>query len=475
MTHIEAFAPDSSVTASASSPPVGQTHRVVIVGGGAAGLELATRLGDTLGRRKRVDVTLLERTRTHLWKPLLHEVAAGSVAPDEYQVEHAAHARRHNYHYRPGTLVGLDRARRVVKLTEPANLNNRDVVALNDPPFNEISYDTLVIAIGSVSNDFGTPGVIEHAIALETPAHASRFHRRLIDACIRANAQDGPIEPGQLHIAIIGAGATGTELAAGLHRAARALVANGLHRVGFKRDIRIVLIEAAPRILPLFPEPTANAVRSLLEKQGIEVYANRRVAAVRADGVKLVDGEFIASELVVWAAGVKGPAVLSRLDGLEATTRNQLVVNADLSTSRDPDIFALGDCAAAPCQGTGGLVPPRAQAAHQMASHLVKQMERRLDRRRLGPFRYRDYGALVSLGRHATVGNLKGPGSERGVFIKGQVARLMYKSLFAMHEISLHGVFEVAIKRPARRLWQRVTSCGSHPTNLDLIAHRHTP
>jgi NADH dehydrogenase len=392
-----------------------------------------------------------------LWKPLLHEVAAGTVKPSEHEVDYSAHALRHNYRYCPGTLVGLDRVRRLIKLTAPANLNGPEIVPADDAtadnvPVIYVPYDTLVIAIGSVSNDFGTPGATEHAIALETPAHAVRFHRRLVDACSRANSQDGPIKPGQLHVAIVGAGATGTELAAGLHRAARALVANGLRRVDPKRDIRIVLIGAAPRILPLFPEQTANVVRSLLEKQGIEVYTNRRVVELRADGVRLADGEFIASELVVWAAGVKGAAVLAQLGGLETTTRRQLVVNADLSTSRDPDIFALGDCAAAPCRETGGFVPPRAQAAHQMASHLAKQMERRLDRLRLLPFRYRDYGALVSLGRHTTVGNLKGASSERSVFIKGQVARLMYKALYKMHELSLHGAGEVVFKTLARSL-----------------------
>jgi len=450
MSYSAASTPDSIDTRSAPSPQEGKPHRIVIVGGGTEGLVLTTRLGDTLGRRERAVVTLVERTRTHLWKPLLHEVAAGTVKPSEHEVEHVVHAHRHAYRYRQGTMVGLDRARRLVKLSAPVDHTGREIT-----PANDVAYDTLVIAIGSVSNDFGTPGAAEHAVPLDTAAHAIRFRHRLVNACTRPGSQDGPIKPGLLHVAIIGAGATGTELAAGLHRTLRtlrALVANGVHRIDVERDIRIVLIEAAPRILPLFPEHTARVVRSLLVNQGIRVHTKRRVAEVRADGVKLDDGTLIASELMIWAAGVKGPALLSRLDGLEATSRNQLVVNADLSTSRDPNIFALGDCAAAPRLDTGGLVPPRAQAAHQMASHLANQMERRLDRRRLMPFCYRDYGALVSLGPHTTVGNLKGPSSEHSIFIKGKVAHLMYMSLYKMHELSLHGAGHVAFKTLARSL-----------------------
>ena len=448
MANVAACISDFADHRPAPHPPEGKPHRIVIVGGGAAGIALATSLGDSFGRRGgRASVTLIERSRTHLWKPLLHEVAAGSLIPGVHEIEHIGHANRHSYDYRYGTMVGLDRDRRLVKLTAAVDENGREIM-----PGTDVSYDTLVIAIGSVSNDFGTPGAAEFAIPLETPEHAKRFHRRLIDACVRAHSQDGPVKRGQLHIAIVGAGATGTELAAGLHRTARALVANGLNGIDAESDIRIVLIEAAPCILPLFPERTARAVQSLLEQQGIEVHANVRVAEVRADGVVLADSSLIASELVIWAAGVKGAKLLSCLDGLEATSRNQLVVNGDLSTSRDPDIFVLGDCAAAPRLGATGLVPPRAQAAHQMASHFAQQMARRLDHRALAPFQYRDYGALVSLGRHTTVGNLKGPGSERSIFIKGLFARLMYSSLYKMHEMSLHGIGRVALNTLSRSL-----------------------
>ena len=254
-------------------------HRIVVVGGGAAGLELATRLGDRLGHHSRASITLVECGRTHLWKPLLHAVAAGSIDPGEYEVDYLAQAHWHGFRYRLGEMIGLDRAGKQVHLAAMF-----DDEGLQITPARDVHYDLLVIAIGSVTNDFGTPGVAQYAVPLETPAQAARFNRRLVNACLRAQTQDGPIRPGQLHVAIIGAGATGTELAAELHRTLRAVVAYGLDRIDPERDIRIVLIEGADRILPGLPERISKATRGLLDDMGIEVHVGAKVAEVSADG-----------------------------------------------------------------------------------------------------------------------------------------------------------------------------------------------
>lgn len=433
-----------SPTAAASA------HRIVVVGGGAGGLELATRLGDTLGRRRLARVTLVDRARSHLWKPLLHEVAAGSLDVDDHELDYLAQAHWHHFTYRYGELVGLDRARRVALLGPTFDEDGRQIT-----PGREEPYDTLVIAIGSTTNDFGTPGVREHAIPLETTEQARRFNRRLLNACIRAQTQPEPIRPGQLHVTIIGAGATGTELAAELHRAARALVAYGMDRIDPERDIRITLIEAAPRILPALPERLSASATGLLEGLGVSVLAGTRVAAVTAEGVQLADGRMIESELVVWAAGVKGPPVLARLDGLELARVQQLAVRPTLQTTLDDDVFAIGDCAACPGPGPGGYLPPRAQAAHQQASHMLAQIWRRLRGEPLRPFRYRDFGSLVSLGRYSTVGSLMGVLVGRSMLVEGYFARLMYSSLYKMHQRALHGVTKTALASLGRMLTQR--------------------
>jgi NADH:ubiquinone reductase (H+-translocating) len=425
-------------------------HHIVVVGGGAAGLELATGLGDKLGKHKRANVTLIERSRTHLWKPLLHEVAAGSMNVDNHALDYLAQAHWHHFRYRFGEMIGLDRSRREVCLAATFDDEGNEIT-----PARSFQYDTLVMAVGSTSNDFGTPGVKQFAIGLDTLAQAERFNRRLVNACIRAHAQPEPVRPGQLHVAIIGAGATGTELAAQLHRTTRLVAAFGLDRIDPEKDFRITLIEGANRILPALPERISTATARLLSNLGVDVRTSAKVTEVRRDGVSLADGGFIPAELVVWAAGVKGPDFLRDLDGLEVTRNNQLVVTPTLQTTRDPDIFAMGDCASCPRAGSAAPVPPRAQAAHQQASHLLKQLRRRLEGKPLTPFVYRDFGSLVSLGKYTTVGNLMGKLVGGNMMIEGYFARLMYLSLYKMHLMALYGASKVALETVARTITHR--------------------
>jgi len=429
-------------------------HRIVIVGGGAAGIELATALGDSLGRRGKADVTLIDRMRTHVWKPKLHEIAAGSMDMSAHEVDYLAQSHWHHFRYRVGAMTGLDRERREVHVAPYIDDEGQEVT-----PQRAFGYDTLVIAIGSQSNDFGTPGVSEHAMKLETPADAQRFHARIVNACVRAHSQSAPLRPEQLHVAIIGAGATGVELAAELHRTTREMVAYGLDRVDADKDIKVSVIEAAPRVLPALPERLSEATEKLLRELGVEVHINAKVAEVQAGGVKLADGRLLPAGLIVWAAGVKAPDLLKDIAGLETNRINQLVVRQTLQTTRDDDIFAIGDCAACPWPqangGKGGFVPPRAQAAHQQASHVTAQIKRRLAGKPLKDYRYRDFGSLVSLGEYSTVGNMMGGLIGGSLLIEGLFARMMYLSLYKMHELALHGSAKVALDTLARLIVRR--------------------
>ena len=430
--------------------PAWVVPRIVVVGGGAGGLELVTRLGDTLGRRRQAEVTLVDRARIHLWKPLLHEVAAGSMDLDDHALDYLAQAHWHHFRYRIGELIGLDRAGKRVLLAATYDEEGRLIT-----PERSFPYDTLVLAIGCRSNDFGTPGAKEHTISLDNPDEAARFNRRLVNACLRAHTQVEPVRPGQLHVAIIGAGATGTELSAELHRTTRSLVAYGLDRIDPEKDIKITLIEAADRIVPALPPRLSETTLQLLRGLGVEVRVQARVTEVRADGVQLANGDFIPSELVVWAAGVRGHDVLATLDGLEVSGSNQLVVTPTLQTTRDSDIFAIGDCSYLLPEGKSRPLPPRAQTAHQQASHMFKQIRCRLKGEPLQPFIYRDFGSLVSLGEYSTVGSLMGSIAGKGMMIEGWFARMMYRSLYKMHETALHGWFNVVLSTLSRILTSR--------------------
>ncbi|HEY0268683.1 MAG TPA: NAD(P)/FAD-dependent oxidoreductase, partial [Methyloradius sp.] len=386
-----------------SSDSSSRLHHVVIVGGGAGGLELATRLGDKLGKKGKAEITLIDRTRTHIWKPLLHEIAAGSMDPDKHQLEYIAQAHWHHFRYRLGSMDGIDRAKKEVYVTPYYDDEGMEII-----PRRTFKYDTLIIAIGSTTNDFGIKGASEYSIALDTQNQAERFHSRLHNAVVRAQTQVEPVKEGQLEVVIVGAGATGVELSAELHNTTRELTAYGMDKINPDRDIKISIIEASDRVLPALPPRLSDSVKLELSKLGVHVYTGERVTEVTEKGVYTHSGRFIPSELVVWAAGIKAPDFLSNLDGLESNRINQLVVKRTLQTTLDESIFAFGDCAACPWPGHDSNVPPRAQSAHQQASMLVKTVKNRIAGKPLPEYTYRDYGSLVNLGHYTTVGNLMG-------------------------------------------------------------------
>ncbi len=430
-------------------------HHVVIVGGGAGGLELATKLGDTLGRKGKAMITLIDKTKTHVWKPLLHEIAAGSMDPDKHELNYLAQAHWHHFKFRLGSMDNLDRAKREISISPYFDEDGEEVI-----PRRTVQYDTLIIAVGSTTNDFGVKGASEYSIALDTQDQAEKFHRRLHNALVRAQTQQAPVHSGQLEVVIVGAGATGVELSAELHNTTRELAAYGLDKINPDRDIQISLIEANTRVLPALPAKLSNSVELELSKLRVHLYTGERVTEVTDKGVHTHSGRFIPSVLVVWAAGIKAPDFLHEIDGLETNRINQLVVNRTLQTTLDEHIFSFGDCAACPWIGNAGeSVPPRAQAAHQQASMLIKSVKCRVaGKTELPEFTYRDYGSLVNLGNYTTVGNLMGSLSGSSLFIEGLFARLMYQSLYKMHLMALHGFWSTALQTLARTITRRAES-----------------
>ena len=416
-----------------------RVHEIVIVGGGAGGLELATRLGNRLGRKKRANITLIDASPSHIWKPLLYEVAAGSLDSYAERLEYLAQGHWHGFTFRLGRMDGLDRARQEVSVAPTLDDDGMEII-----PRRSFRYDTLIIAVGSVGNDFGVPGVKEHCIMLDTPEQAREFHRRHINACLRANTQAEAVAPGQLTVGIVGAGATGVELAAELHDTTRELSAYGMDNIEPDKSLKLLLVEASDRILPGLPPRLSAAAAERLAELGVEMHTRERIVEVRADGMLTADGKFIPASMMVWSAGIKAPDFLKDIDGLETNRINQLVVRPTLQTTRDDNIFAFGDCAACPMPG-GGNVPPRAQAAHQQASLMAKAICRRFRGKPLLEYAYLDYGSLVALGRFSTVGNLMGALTGGSIMIEGAMARLVYWSLHKMHEIALHGWFKTAL------------------------------
>lgn len=411
------------------------THKILIVGGGAAGLELATHLGQKLGKSGRAEITLLDAASTHIWKPLLHEVASGTLAEAE-EIEYLAQAHRNHFRFLFGRMEGLNRAAKEIIVSPITNKKGVELI-----PRRTFKYDTLVMSVGSVSNTFGIQGVDQHCMFIDTTTQAYRFQKQLVERYyIKSYANQAHLSSKPLSIVIVGAGATGVELSAELHEVTKLLATYGLEG---SISVNITIIEAATQLLPALPHSLSQATQDQLVKLGINLKLGRRVTEVTETTVHTHDGEVFDADLKVWAAGIKAPDWMKNLDGLETNHINQLVVDQTLKTS-DDDIFAMGDCASCVWTGHTGNVPPRAQAAHQQASTLAKTLINRLNDKPAVPFVYRDYGSLVSLGKFSTVGSLMG--SLMGtVSVGGFIAYVVYLSLYKMHQVAIHGYFRTAM------------------------------
>ncbi|ASA56863.1 NAD(P)/FAD-dependent oxidoreductase [Vibrio gazogenes] len=409
--------------------------RIVVVGGGAGGLELVTKLGHTLGRKGRAQITLVDRNASHLWKPLLHEVATGSMDEGVDALSYRAHARNHSFDFQMGNLEEIDRDRKVITLAELKDEHGELLI-----PRREVEYDILVLAIGSTSNDFNTEGVKDHCIFLDSPEQANLFRTEMNNEFLKLHAKNGD---GTVDIAIVGAGATGVELSAELHNAVKELRNYGFGDLDSNK-LNVHLIEAGERILPALPPRISSAAHHELTKLGVNVRTSTMVTKVEEDGLTTKDGEKISAKIMVWAAGIKAPDFMKDIAGLETNRINQLVVTNTLQTTRDENIFVIGDLAQC-TQSDGSFVPPRAQAAHQMASRTFKNIVAKLNDRDMKPYVYKDHGSLVSLSRFSTVGSLMGNLTKGSMMVEGTIARVVYISLYRMHQMALHGMFKTAL------------------------------
>ncbi|OBT32041.1 NAD(P)/FAD-dependent oxidoreductase [Vibrio splendidus] len=409
--------------------------KIIVVGGGAGGLELATKLGRTLGRKKRAQITLVDRKASHLWKPLLHEVATGSLDEGVDALSYRAHAKNHYFDFQMGSLNDIDRERKVIALSELKDDHGELLM-----PSRELEYDILVMALGSTSNDFNTPGVRDNCIFLDSPEQAHRFRTEMNNQFLKLHAKNGQ---GTVDIAIVGAGATGVELSAELHNAVKELRTYGFGDLDSSK-LNVNLVEAGERILPALPPRISSAAHSELTKLGVTVRTTTMVTQADADGLTTKDGEKIPAQIMVWAAGIKAPDFMKDIGGLETNRINQLVVKNTLQTTLDDNIFAIGDLAQC-TQADGSFVPPRAQAAHQMASCAFSNIIAKLNGRDLKDYIYKDKGSLVSLSRFSTVGSLMGNLTKGSMMVEGRIARVVYISLYRMHQVALHGIIKTSL------------------------------
>lgn len=417
--------------------------KIVIVGGGAGGLELATTLGHRLGKKKKADIILVDKNLTHLWKPLLHEVAAGTIDSNEDEINYMIHAHKHYFRYQLGEMFGLDRKKQNIEIKISGDKNS-------DTLFEKIHYDILVIAVGSVSNNYAIPGTDKFCFYLDTRQEADFFQREFIRELMRIQYFSSEDKMNELDTAIVGGGATGVELAAELRYSLGAAARYGLEKFSKQKKIKFTIIEASDRILSALPKRISDVTKKELDKLDIDTVTGEKVIKITDEGIHTASNHFIPARIKVWAAGIKAPQFLANLDGLETNRINQLKVKKTLQTTVDDKIFAMGDCSACLREDGKSYVPARAQAAHQQASLLARSIKKILINKSPQNYHYKDYGSLISLSRHDTVGQLMGRVGR--VMIEGKLARLVYLSLYKMHQVKLFGWWRVILMTIARGL-----------------------
>lgn len=418
---------------------------IVVVGGGAGGLELVVSLSSVYKRHQEVKITLVDQSLTHVWKPLFHEVASGSLNNVYDKMSYLAIADKNHFHFELGRLKSIDRHNKTILIHNPDEVDKPVELIL--------SYDVLILSIGSVTNNFNTPGSKEYCYYLDFESQAQRVHRVLFEKLINNHYE---INSGPIKVAIIGGGATGVELAAELRTSLSQLSALISKKFVPKEIAIITIIEAAPRILSPLPENVSTVTQSQLADMGIDILADTRVIEVKKDGILTHENKFISADMIIWAAGIKGQTGAKELTDFKFNPIGQIKVKPTLQTTVDDSIFAFGDCACC-MMPDGKQVPARAQAAHQQASLLVKSIQNFINKKPLSNYQYKDYGSLVSLSHRKTIGAFAF-GSTRNVFVTGLLARMVYLSLYKSHQIKVIGYWKVAVMTVANFLTRRVRS-----------------
>ena len=379
-----------------SGRPSGRPH-VVIIGAGFGGLSAAKAL-----RHVEVDVTLIDRRNYHLFQPLLYQVATAGLSPAQIASPIRAILRRAaNVQVLLGRVIGVEKASRTVTLEDRS-----------------LTYDILVLATGARHAYFGHDEWESVAPGLKKIDDATAIRRRILTAFENAEAsQDHEARRRLLTFVVIGGGPTGVEMAGAIAELARVALRHDFRNID-PREARIVLVEAGPRVLPAFPEKLSEAACRSLQRLGVEVRLGTPVTQCDADGVTIGEDRLPAATLI-WAAGVAASSA-ARWLGVEKDRVGRVTVGPDLTLPGHPEIFCIGDTAHA-AGADGKPLPGLAPVAKQQGAYVARVLRARLAGKPApGPFRYRDYGTLATIGRRAAVADFG------WVQMKGTLAWLLW-------------------------------------------------
>lgn len=406
--------------------------KIIVVGGGVAGLELANKLGDTLGSKNKATITLIDCNLSHIWKPLLHKIATGSIDSDLESISYLEQAKKHNFNFKLGKLKNIDKKNKQITLSEIRD-KKRNILIQEE----KIKFDILVLAIGSITNDFEIKGVSENCFFLNNIKQANLLYRKMLNLFIYKKNKE------KIKITIVGGGPTGVELSSEIFNMLQKLEYYKFKNLS-KKNISITLIEGEKRILPGISKKISKTIYKKLKKIGVSIKTKTFIKYVNQNKLETQSKEIIDSNIIIWTAGIKTPDYMKKIGKLETNKFNQLIIKNTLQTTLNDYIFAIGDCASY-IDDKGNHIPARAQSAHQMATLCYKNIILLNKSKKLKKYKYKDHGYLISLSKFKTIGQINKFLFYKKIAIKGKIAKLIYLSLYRIHLIKIYGYFKTIL------------------------------
>ncbi|MFI4846902.1 MAG: NAD(P)/FAD-dependent oxidoreductase [Candidatus Makana argininalis] len=410
--------------------------KIVIIGGGIGGLKLSTNLGLKFKKNEKISITLIDKNPNYIWKPLLHEVASGSIDENINSLNYLYHSKNNYFKFEIGEMIDIDRINKNVILGEIIDKNG---ILISKKRI--IFYDILIISIGSTSNDFNIQGVKENCKFLDDIKQAKNINKNIINLFNKFYFKKKKKK--KIKISIIGGGATGVELSSEILNTFNEFQKYKSNNFD-KNLLQIKLLEASKNILPSLNKKISYFTTKELIKIGINILTNTMVTKVDSFGLYTKNNKYIKSDIMIWTAGIKAPDFIKKISCLETNNINQIIVKSTLQTTIDSNIFAIGDCSYCLCKD-GIISPPRAQAANQMAYILYKNIISILKNKPLKKYTYKDSGTFISLSKFNSFGILINNFIKKKFFIKGKIARLLYLIIYRTYQISLYGCVKTVL------------------------------
>ncbi|WMC18885.1 MAG: FAD-dependent oxidoreductase [Enterobacteriaceae bacterium PSpicST2] len=399
---------------------------IVIIGGGISGLELTKLLSKKIDKKKN-NIILIDKNFYHIWKPMLHKIATGYLDANINTINFLDHSHYYNYKFKLGSLININKYKKIIIFKY---LNNKKEI------IKKLKYNILVLALGSISNDFNIPGVKKNCFFLDNIKHAMLLHKKIFNILLNFNNNNSKDKNIKINIVIIGGGATGVELSTEIMNLIKELKKIKYNYFNNKK-INLTIIEAGSKILSLLPNKISFYVYNKLKEIKINIITNTIVTYIYKYGIKTKTNFYINADLIIWTAGIKVNNFIKYIKGLEVNNINQLIIKSTLQTTLDKNIFAIGDCSSLKINNK--IIPARAQSAHQMVKICFNNIISILNNKNMKFFKYKDYGTLISLSKFNTIGYLILNIIKKNIIIKGKLACYLYILLYKMHQIKIQG------------------------------------